>query len=115
MPNNERQRLKKVLNSGENDVIRALTNMQQLFNAYLPPDLSPEDAQEIIFNCLHASTQNVEIEPMVFYRELVKHNQVKYLGKYDQHLFNIGSIVLSLQAILGAVQEFKIWEKQIVF
>lgn len=113
MPDNERTKIKKSLNSATGHISDSLKFLDRVFVKYAPPDMVQEDIIKLVMD-LNIYCQQHEIDnPMVAYRVLRRDSLVPDIGRYDEHLFHLTTIYISTKAIYDALNQFKLWESRI--
>lgn len=110
MANNTRTSVKLNLNRSDDYLTKVLASLDTIFDLYDESGLETTVIIETVFYCMKASIEFDNIEPIQIYRELLRKNEVPYLGRYDQHLFHLASIYISVNACKESLAQFKLWE-----
>lgn len=110
MPNNTRTTIKAKINQTDDMLTKALAYLDVIFDLYDESGLETSDVVQIVFNCMQLSQQFDNVPPIEIYRQLVKENKIPYLGRYEQHLFHLATIYLSVNACKDSLVQFKYWE-----
>lgn len=110
MPNNTRSKIKIERKKAEDHIIKAIAALDFIFEQYDESNIGSDEILLTIHNCTMLSMETDNIPPIEIYRVLLRENKVPYLGKYDQHLFHLATIYLSLSAVNDSLKEFAIWE-----
>lgn len=113
MANNTRSKIRNKLNQADDHFVKALACLDFIFEAYDESNLTSDVIIDTVFNCMMLAQQFENIPPIEVYRALLREGKVEYLGRYDQHLFNLASIYISAKSINSALTEFKLWETKL--
>lgn len=112
MPNNTRSTIKNKVNQAEGSIVKAVGDLTTVIELYNESDLEPQMIIQMVQDCMIMAHNMDKAEPIQVYRHALRENPEFYLGRCEQHLFHIASILIACASITDSIKAFKIWETQ---